>query len=124
MTRLRIGYVNVAVSDLDRSVAFFRDTVGLALKFSDAEFHYAAFDVPGASFALVGSDDPDAFGRHTGIGFVVEDLDSAHAEFEARGVRFVRPPTREPWGGYMATFADPDDNVYYLDQVSTVHGGS
>ncbi|MYE83616.1 MAG: hypothetical protein F4X36_17595 [Gammaproteobacteria bacterium] len=30
---------------------------------------------------------------------------------------FTRPPTREPWGGYMAIFADPDGNTYYLDQV-------
>jgi predicted enzyme related to lactoylglutathione lyase len=27
------------------------------------------------------------------------------------------PPTDQPWGGFMATFADPDGNVFYLDQL-------
>ncbi len=60
--------------------------------------------------------------RHTGIGFVVGDLDAAHAELAARGVRFTQAPTRQPWGGYMALFTDPDGNVFYLDQVDqTAH---
>lgn len=114
-TEMRLAYVNVAVSDLDRSVAFFRDRIGLALKFSDAEFGYAEFDTPGAGFAL--ARDPAAAGRHTGIGFAVEDLDAAHARLAEAGVEFTRPPTHEPWGGYMAIFADPDGNTFYLDQV-------
>ena len=112
---MRVAYVNVAVSDLDRAVAFFRDRVGLALKFSDADFGYAEFDTPGAGFAVVR--DPERAGRHTGIGFAVEDLDVAHARLTEAGVEFTRPPTREPWGGYMAMFADPDGNTFYLDQV-------
>ncbi len=115
MTHMRLGYVNVAVSNLDRSVAFFRDRVGLALKFADAEFGYAEFDTPGAGFAL--AQDLAAEGRHTGIGFTVEDLDAAYAELSDADIEFTRPPTREPWGGYMAIFADPDGNTFYLDQV-------
>ena len=115
MTQMRLAYVNVPVADLDRSVAFFRDRVGLALKFADAEFGYAEFDTPGAGFAV--AQDPAAVGRHTGIGFAVENLDAAHAELSEAGVEFTRPPTREPWGGYMAIFADPDGNTFYLDQV-------
>ena len=112
---MRVAYVNVAVSDLDRAVAFFRDRVGLALKFSDADFGYAEFDTPGAGFAV--ARDPERAGRHTGVGFAVEDLDVAHARLTESGVEFTRPPTREPWGGYMAIFADPDGNTFYLDQV-------
>lgn len=115
MTQPRVAYVTVAVSDLDRAVAFFRDRVGLVLKFSDADFGYAEFDTPGAGFAV--ARDPERAGRHTGIGFAVEDLDTAHARLSDAGVEFTRPPTREPWGGYMAIFADPDGNTFYLDQV-------
>lgn len=115
MTQLRVAYVNVAVSDLDRAVAFFRDRVGLALKFSDTDFGYAEFDTPGAGFAV--ARDPDRAGRHTGIGFGVEDLDAAHEQLSRAGVKFTRPPTRERWGGYMAIFADPEGNTFYLDQV-------
>ena len=47
----------------------------------------------------------------------MEDLDAAHAQLSEAGVEFTRPPAREPWGGYMAIFADPDGNTFYLDQV-------
>ena len=32
-------------------------------------------------------------------------------------VRFTMPPSKQPWGGYMALFADPDGNIFYLDSV-------
>jgi hypothetical protein len=31
------------------------------------------------------------------------------------------PPTRQPWGGFMALAADPDDNLLYVDQIDTAH---
>ena len=34
-----------------------------------------------------------------------------------RGVAFESPPTRQPWGGYMAIFENPDGNLFYLDQL-------
>ena len=52
MPRLHLGYVNVAVSDLERSVSFFSETIGLPLKFADKAFGYASFDTTGAGFAL------------------------------------------------------------------------
>ena len=64
---------------------------------------------------------PSGSAKNTGIGFTVADLDAAHADLAARGVTFTRPPTREPWGGYMAIFADPDGHTYYLDQVDADH---
>ena len=56
-------------------------------------------------------------GRHTGIAFAVPDLDAAYRELAAKRVRFTLPPTKQPWGGYLATFADPDGNIFYLDQL-------
>ncbi len=51
----------------------------------------------------------------SGIGFVVEDVDAACAEMKAKGARFTMEPSRQPWGGYMAMFADPEGNLFYLD---------
>ena len=122
MTETRLAYVNVTVSDFERAVAFFRDVIGLPFNFADAEFGYASFATKGAAFAVVQAPEGEAVGRHTGVGFAVDDLDAAHAALVEEGVEFPRPPTREPWGGYMAVFADPDGNTYYLDQVSAAHG--
>ena len=38
MGKLHLGYVNIFVSDLDRAVTFYRDTLGLDLNMADADF--------------------------------------------------------------------------------------
>jgi len=118
----RIWYVNVFTRDLARAVAFFRDTLGFPLEFEHAEFGYASFAPEGLRLGLARVDpkDPEqasVVGRHTGIGFGVPDLDAAHRDLAAKGVAFPMPPTRQAWGGYLATFADPDGNVFYLDEL-------
>lgn len=122
MLDAQLWYVNVFVRDLARAVAFFRDTIGLPLRFQDEEHGYASFTPKGVPLG-VARVDPNAaeseslVGRHTGIGFGVADLAAAHADLVAKGVRFTMPPTKQPWGGFMATFADSDGNVFYLDQL-------
>ncbi len=117
--KLRVGYINLHVRDFEKEVAFFRDVVGLELQFSDASFHFARFDA-GIGFA-VASGHPEetppegAPDRLSGIGFVVEDVDGAYREMKARGARFTMEPSKQPWGGYMAMFADPEGNIFYLD---------
>ena len=71
---------------------------------------------------MAGPDQTDLVGRHTGVGFAVGDLEAEHARLAGLGVAFSQPPTRQPWGGYMALMTDPDGNVYYLDEVAAVHG--
>ena len=70
---------------------------------------------------MPGPDQQDLVGRHTGVGFAVDDLEKEHARLEEQGVAFPMPPSRQPWGGFMALVADPDGNVYYLDEVSAAH---
>jgi predicted enzyme related to lactoylglutathione lyase len=118
----QLWYVNVFVSDLQRAVGFFRDTLGLPLEFADEKFGYASFSPKGVRMgvARIEPGTPESqrmIGRHTGIGFGVPDLDAAHRELSGKRVRFTMPPTKQPWGGYMATFADPDGNIFYLDQL-------
>jgi predicted enzyme related to lactoylglutathione lyase len=36
-------------------------------------------------------------------------------------VDFTRAPAREEWGGWVATFADPDGNVLQLMQLPAKH---
>jgi predicted enzyme related to lactoylglutathione lyase len=117
--RPRIGYINLHVKDADREVAFFRDVVGLEVLFSDASFHFTRFDA-GIGFAVAGGgeakpDDAPLIDRLSGIGFVVDDVDAKTAEMKAKGARFTMEPSRQPWGGYMAMFADPEGNIFYLD---------
>ena len=51
------------------------------------------------------------------INFAVEDIEAEHARLREAGVVFTHPPGREPWGGLVATFADPDGNTLQLLQL-------
>jgi lactoylglutathione lyase len=118
----RLWYVNVFVTVLDRAVRFYRDVLGLAFQFQEEHFGYASFAPEGARLGIARVDPtaPEAaslVGRHTGVGFGVPDLDAAHERLREAGVRFTAPPARQPWGGFLAEFADPDGNVFYLDQL-------
>ena len=109
------GYVNIFVSDFNASLAFYQDALGLPLIFADEEFHYASFATPGAQLAIVQTDQQELIGRHTGVGLTVANLDEAHSTLKER-VNFATPPEKQPWGGYMAIIADPDNNLFYLDE--------
>ena len=114
-----IGYVIVGVKALEPAVAFYRDTMGFEFLFCEPEFHFAQFKVGDMLFSLAeGAEETHGTGdRNTGIGFMVPDVDAAHAELAAKGVKFTMGPGKMPWGGYMAMFVDPDGNEFYLDQV-------
>lgn len=118
----KIGYVNVFVSDLARSIAFYRDVLEMQVEMEDGGFGYASFSAGPVRLGLAqvdqNGDGSALVGRHTGIGLCVGDLEQAAAELERRGVQFTMKPTKQPWGGFMATLADPDGNVLYLDQVA------
>lgn len=123
MADASIGYINLAVTDFNRSLGFYRDVLALPLLFVDEKFQFAQFDAGGVRFAVVGGAESkkvrEARGGdfHTGIGFCVGDVDTAHRELVGKGVRFTMSPSKQPWGGYMAMFADPDGNIFYLDSV-------
>ena len=117
---MQIAYVNVFVRDLSASIAFYEKTLGLALQHGAPEHGYASFAAGPVSLGLAvpGPEQDELLGRHTGVGFAVDDLEAEHARLVAEGVTFTMPPSRQPWGGFMALFADPDGNLYYLDEVA------
>jgi predicted enzyme related to lactoylglutathione lyase len=51
------------------------------------------------------------------INLDVDDIHAVATRIEANGVKFVRQPEQEPWGGWVATFHDPDDNTVQLLQT-------
>ena len=50
------------------------------------------------------------------VNLAVDDIHSAYQRLRKRGVEFLREPEKEHWGGYVATFKDPDGNVLQLLQ--------
>lgn len=112
---MHVGYVNVFVSNFSQCVEFFTNTIGLESVSNEPQFGYASFAAGPISFALAATDDTSLVGRHTGVGFMTADIDAEYQRLLAAGIEFDMPPTKQPWGGTLALFKDPDGNIYYLD---------
>lgn len=115
---MRIDYAMVFVSDMARSVAFYRDVVGLPLRFESPE--WTEFATDGATLALHRADgdgrEPDeARPGEWGSGFATDDLDGFHARMVEHGVRVMREP-RDVHGVRIAQYADPDGTVFSVSQ--------
>lgn len=116
----------VFVRDLARCTTFYRDTLKLPYMGSDAdsstfllqERHLILLSVSGAT-NLLGSD-PNEFkidgAPRVLLAAGVEDVDAAYEAFKAKGVTFLRPPTNQPWGLRTAHFADPEGNLWEINQ--------
>lgn len=120
---ITVGYVNVFVTDLASAVEFYDKKLGRKPIRVDADHGYASFDAGPVSLGLAAVDGEQAAlaGRYTGIGLAVADLEAEHARLSGQGVEFAMPPTRQPWGGFMALVRDPAGNLLYLDEVSAAH---
>ena len=46
----------------------------------------------------------------------VADIHEEHRRLTDAGVDFLRPPEQEHWGGWVATFKDPDGNILQMLQ--------
>lgn len=123
---VRLGYAILFVSELDRSVAFYRDLIGLPFRFANES--YAEFATGGAKFSLyarshlrelIGVDAPaGAVPWPQGeVAFFCDDVDAEHARLAAAGVRVLAPPTDRPWGERTLHVADPDGNVVELTRA-------
>ncbi len=50
------------------------------------------------------------------MNFQVDDIRAVAKRLTSAGVDFVRQPSQEAWGGWIATFEDPDGNLIQLLQ--------
>jgi lactoylglutathione lyase len=119
----RLGYAILFVSDIERSVRFYRDVLGVPFRFANET--YAEFATEGAKFALYARHAlPALIGAQAPAGpvpwpqcevaFFVEDPDGDHERLRRAGVTILAPPTDRPWGERTLHIADPDGNVVEL----------
>ncbi len=110
---MRLNYAIVFVSDMQRSIAFYRDTVGLPLRFESP--YWTEFATEGATLALhaseaVGSERDNPSQVPAGRcrpGLSVPDLDAFHERMLANNVPCLQEP-KETFGARIAQYVDPD----------------
>jgi lactoylglutathione lyase len=101
---IRLGYAIHYVADMDRAVAFYRDTVGLELKFSSPG--WSEFATGATTLALHPASEKNPAGT-THIGLQADDMKVAHRRLTEAGVPFTREPTPEH-GTTLAEFVDSE----------------
>jgi predicted enzyme related to lactoylglutathione lyase len=109
----RINFLSVPVTDQARALAFYTKQLGctvftdqtmgdqrwIELKVANAETKLVLHLTPGHV--------PDE--RTPGVAFLADDVQKTYDELRERGVEFVQPPKKEPWGEY-AIFKDSEGN--------------
>jgi lactoylglutathione lyase len=110
---MRVQYAIVFVSDMKRSVAFYRDVLGMPLKFESPG--WTEFATEGATLALhageaAGSRAAPAQHPAAGAcrpGLRVPDLDAFHRRMIENKVQCLQEP-KEVFGARLAQYLDPD----------------
>ncbi|MGV9677135.1 VOC family protein [Nocardia sp. NPDC003482] len=133
--RIGIAAVTLGVDDLERSVRFYRDGLGLTTEgIIGTEFARDA-TTPGGAVAMftladglilslygradlaldAGIPAERVAGSPMSLGVFVDhrdDVDRTLERAERAGGRIVRAPLERPWGIYAGYFADPDDHLW------------
>src|ERR1700737_400589 len=114
------------VRALARGMTFYRGTLGLQVQESDSDsvsfqmenVYFLLLEVSAAADLI--SEEPLELKIEGGprglLAAGVEDVDAAYEALKAKGVTFLRPPTDQSWGLRTAYFADPEGNIWEINQ--------
>ena len=112
------------VTDLERSISFYRDTLGLELLLVTTAGHWAEFSVPPTTLGLWKaentpwdgiSDIPPFQPGGAAVYLAVDNIKDAMKELEAKGIDIAHTPVESNvcWTG---SIRDPDGNIVILHQ--------
>ena len=119
---MNIKYAMVFVSDMQQATAFYRDVLGLTLKFESPG--WTEFVTGEATLALHATDAP-ALEKQAGvdpaggvrIGFNVTDLDAFHERMREHDVPCVEEPSVQ-FGSRLAQYSSPDGHGVLRRRIS------
>jgi catechol 2,3-dioxygenase-like lactoylglutathione lyase family enzyme len=123
-SKYQITDICITCNDLDESVAFYRDKIGLKLRRSQDGF--ADFKSESVTLALwqldhlkehtgVDGHTGDKKTRKTMVAVEVptrEAVDEIYNDLITKGVPFTGPPIEFKWNAYCCYFSDPDGNLW------------
>lgn len=130
---IALQYTNVTVNDVDESLAFYRDALGLDVQndVSSGEYRWVTLGTasqPGLGIVL---SEPHA-GRSAADGdalqalltkgvlpmlvFSADDLDGTFERVRASGAEVLQEPIDQPWGPRDCAFRDPSGNMVRISQ--------
>jgi len=130
-----ISTVHILVDDPDAALAFYRDTLGLSVKFQVEQGGFRWITLVSESQPEIGivlsqphagrsQEDGDAIAAQLAKGelypvhFRVDDLDGSFAKIaETPGVEVLSEPASQPWGVRDAAVREPAGNRLRIEQA-------
>lgn len=116
----KLGLIMVVVKDMKRSVAFYRDALGLNLEYESP--HWSQLSAGNIHIGLHPEGKEVKVSPSTGLsfGFYVPDVQKAAAELKTRGARMLMEPHKENFG-WLAIVSDPDGYAIQLGEEPKGH---
>ena len=139
---MKFNHVGVSVTDIDASIAFYRDMLGMEqlmdiIPFGGPDIE-AIMDIPGVTGRMCmigkgtlnlelfefdrseprGKNYPVSDGGYTHFGVEVDDIEATYEKLKAAGVRMHSPIISFNGGTMRASYCrDPDGNVFEIMQA-------
>ncbi len=134
---ISLQYCHVTVADVDESIAFYRDALGLEVQndVSNGEFRWVTLGFPtqpGLGIVLsephAGRSEADgnslqallAKGSLPSVIFASDDLDALFDRATAAGADVLQEPIAQPWGPRDCAFRDPSGTTVRVSQLQSV----
>jgi predicted enzyme related to lactoylglutathione lyase len=115
-----IKFVNIPVRDQARALAFYTDKLGLTIAtdqaMGPAGQRWIELRIPGAETRVSLFTPPgheDRVGTFVPLSLWSDDVEGTYETLRSRGVEFVAPPKREPWGTSVI-FKDSEGNQLHI----------
>ena len=119
----------LAVADVERSLAFYRDLIGCEVEATYDDPPYATLALAGTRLSLAEQGHPaedrpgvtmtapeDPSKANVVLAVEVEDARAVYAQLQGKGARFLAEPYEPPWGGCRFFCVDPDGYLVEVEQ--------
>jgi lactoylglutathione lyase len=112
----KVGAVILLVSNMDSSIKFYRDTLGLVVKNISDE--WTEFFTSGTVLALHPAKTKVKHNPNMLVGFMVSDLDSIANTLRSKNIKFFKEPKEESFGKH-AIIEDPDGHLISIAEIKS-----
>ena len=115
MTAFREAFPILLVDDVARASAFYCSTLGFEETYRNededgVEFVFLALEPYGIGLGRRA----DGEARDFALWVYADDVDAAAAALRGAGAQELLPPTDQPWGERMCSFADPNGHLVHV----------
>src|SRR5256885_744925 len=115
----KVKFIGIPVSNQDRAVGFYTSKLGFSVLTDqpfDEKQRWIELKIPGAETGVVlftPEGQEDRVGTFVNTSFTVDSVEKTYQDLVAKGVEFLGPPRKEPWGS-MALMKDSEGNTLCL----------